>query len=68
LKSNKLAHIVRAADSLAGWIGMDIEGLTLDVNDDSIERLGIQPREIDSILDQIIEYANTIMDIVKATH
>ena len=64
--SNELAHVVHASDSLAGWIGMDTDGLTLDINDDSIERLGIQPTEIDSILDEIIEYANTIMDIVTA--
>lgn len=66
MRSNELAHIVHASDSLAGWIGMDIDGLTLDINDDSIERLGIQLSEIDSILDEIVEYANTIMDIVKA--
>ena len=66
VKNNELAHIVHASDNLAGWIGMDIDGLTLDINDDSIERLGIQSSEIDSILDEIIEYANTIMDIVKA--
>ena len=65
LKSSELAHIVRASDSLSGWIGMDIDGLTLDINDDSIEKMGIQPGEIDSILDEILEYSNTIMDIAK---
>ena len=65
MRSNELAHIVHASDSLSGWIGMDNDGLTLDIDDDSIERLGIQSAEIDSILDEITEYANTIMDIVK---
>ena len=65
MRSNELAHIVRASDSLSSWVGMDIDGLTLDIDDDSIERLGLQSAEIDSILDEITEYTDTIMDIVK---
>ena len=68
LKSNELAQIVCASDSLAAWVGMNTDGLSLDINDDSLERLGIQPQEVDSILDEIVEYADTIMDIVKSTH
>jgi HD-like signal output (HDOD) protein len=66
LRSNELAHIVRASDSLSGWIGMDIDGLIVEINDDSIERMGIQSGELDSILDEVLEYSNTIMDIIKA--
>jgi HD-like signal output (HDOD) protein len=66
LKNNELAHLIRASDSLVGWIGMDTDGLTLDIHDDSIERLGIQSDEIDYILDEILEYTDTIIEIVRA--
>jgi hypothetical protein len=60
-----LAHIVHASDSLVSWIGLDVDGISLDVNDDSLEQLGIQTQEIDTILDEVISYANTVIDIIN---
>jgi len=66
LKSNDLAHIIRASDNLVGWIGMDTEGRALDVFDDSIEILGIRAGEVNIILDEILEYTDTVTNIVMA--
>jgi HD-like signal output (HDOD) protein len=66
MKNSQLAHIVHASDSLVSWIGLDVDGIALDVDDDSLERLGIQTKEIDTILDEIIAYANTVIDIINA--
>ncbi len=62
--TNELAYIVHVADEMSTWIGMDIDGLTIEISDDSMEKLDIQVNEIEQILDEIIECVNQITDEV----
>jgi HD-like signal output (HDOD) protein len=58
LRGNKLAYIIHAADQIAGWIGMDIDGITLEISDNSLEKVGIKTDEITQIADEISEYVD----------
>jgi HD-like signal output (HDOD) protein len=62
--TNELAHIVHVADEMSTWIGMDIDGRTLEISDDSMEKLDIQANEVEQILDEMIACVNQIADEV----
>ncbi len=62
--TNELAHILHVADEMSTWIGMDIDGLKLEISDGSMEKLDIQVNEVGQILDEMIECVNQITDEV----
>ena len=62
--SNKLAHLVHIADQITESIGMDIDGITLEISDNSLEVAGVQIDEIAQIMDEITEYVEQVGDIV----
>ncbi len=60
LGGNNLAHIVHVADQISIWSGMDTDGLSLDINESSMQLLDIQYSEIDVMMDEIVEYVNQV--------
>ena len=62
--SNKLAHLVHIADQITESIGMDIDGITLEISDNSLEVAGVHINEIAKIMDEITEYVEQVGDIV----
>lgn len=67
LRGNKLAYIIHAADQIAGWIGMDIDGITLEISDNSLEKVGIRADEIAQIADEISEYVDQMAGAVEVS-
>lgn len=65
LRGNKLAYIVHVADEIAILSGMDIEGLTLEIDDKSIQVLGIQSNEIEPIIDEVMKSVNQITGVIE---
>jgi len=63
LWGNKLAYIVHVADEVAIWSGMDIDGITLEIDDNSIQILGIQNNEIELIIDEVVKSVNQITGV-----
>jgi len=62
LRGNKMAYIVNVSDQITTWTGMDIDGITLEISDNSMEILGIQVNEIELIMDEISGYVNQVVD------
>jgi len=65
LMGNKLAYIVHVADQITAWIGMNIDGITLEIADNSLEVVGIQADEIARIVDEISEYTDQVVDTIE---
>lgn len=65
LLSNKLAYIVHVADQITAWIGMDIDGITLEISDNSLEVVGIEVEEISQIADEVSEYVDQMVNTVE---
>lgn len=65
LWGNKLAYIVHVADEIAILSGIDIEGVTLEIDDKSIQMLGIQSDEIEVIIDEVVKSVNQITGVIK---
>jgi HD-like signal output (HDOD) protein len=65
LRGNKLAYIVHVADEIAVLSGMDIEGLTLEIDDKSIQVIGIQSNEIEPIIDEVMKSVNQITGVIE---
>lgn len=65
LLGNKLAYIVHVADEITAWIGMDIDGITLEISDNSLEVVGIEMEEITPIADQVSEYVDQMINTVE---
>jgi len=65
LLSNKLAHIVHVADQITAWIGMDIDGITLEISDNSLEVVGIEVEEVTQIADEVSEYVDQMINTVE---
>lgn len=63
--SNKLAHIVHVADQITAWIGMDTDGIILEISDDSLEVVGIEADEITQIADEVSEYVDQMINTVE---
>ncbi len=62
LLSNKLAHIVHVADQIAESIGMNIDGISLEISDNSLEAVGVEIYEIAQIMDEVTEYVDQVGD------
>jgi len=60
LRGNKLAYIVHVADGIAILSGMDIEGITHEIDDKSIQMIGIQSDEIEVIINEVVKSVNQI--------
>ncbi len=65
LRGNRLAYIVHLSDQITTWTGMDVDGITLEISDNSMEVLGIDVNEIELIMDEISEYVNKIVDEIE---
>lgn len=65
LWGNKLAYIVHVADQITAWIGMDIDGISVEISDKSLEVVGIQVHEIAHIVDEISEYVDQMVNTVE---
>jgi len=65
LRGNKLAYIIHVADQIAGWIGLDIDGITLEISDNSMEMIGIKADEIAPIIDEVSEYVDQVAGTVE---
>lgn len=65
LWGNKLAYIVHVADEIAILSGIDIEGVTLEIDDKSIQMLGIQSNEIEVIIDEVVKSVNQITGVIE---
>ena len=53
-RGNELAHIVHLADQIAIWSGIDTDEITLEIGDESAERLGIDHSKIEWIMDEVV--------------
>jgi hypothetical protein len=49
---------------MSTWIGMDIDGLTIEISDGSMEKLDIQVDEVGQIMDEMRKSVNQITDEV----
>lgn len=65
LLGNKLAYIVNVADQITGWIGMDIDGISVESCDKAFEVVGIQAYEIADIVDEITDYVDQMVNSVE---
>lgn len=65
LWGNKLAYIVHVADQITAWIGIDIDGISVDLSDNSLEVVGIQAHEIAQIVDEISTYVDQVVSTVE---
>jgi len=65
LGSNKLAYIVQVADQITSWIGMDTDGIILEISDDSLEVVGVEVEEITQIADEVSEYVDQMINTVE---
>ncbi len=65
LRGNKLAYIVHVADEIAILSGMDIEGITFEIDDKSIQKIGIQNNEIELIVDEVMKSVNQITGLIE---
>ena len=65
LGGNKLAYIVQVADQITAWIGMDIDGITLEISDNSLEVVGVEMDEITQIADAVSEYVDQMINTVE---
>ena len=61
-RSNELAYIVHASDLIASWIGMDTDGISLDIGNKTFEALGLQVEDIGTILDEVVEAVKEIVE------
>jgi putative nucleotidyltransferase with HDIG domain len=68
LRGNKLAYIVHVADEIAVLSGLDIEGMTLEIDDKSIQVVGIQSNEIELIIDEVVRSVNQITGVTEREH
>jgi len=61
-QGNELAHIVHMADSMAirSGIGIGIVGIPCQVDDNTMEFLGLQEEEMSSIMDQVVQAVEKI--------
>jgi len=65
LWGNKLAYIVHVADQITAWIGMDIDGISLEISDNSMEVVGIRVDEIAEIVDEVSDYVDQMVNTVE---
>ena len=65
LRGNKLAYIVHVADEIAVLSGLDIEGMAHEIDDKSIQVIGIQSNEIELIIDEVVKSVNQITGVTE---
>ena len=65
LRGNKLAYIVHVADEIAVLSGLDVEGMTHEIDDKSIQVIGIQSNEIELIVDEVVKSVNQITGVTE---
>ena len=61
-RSNDLAYIVHASDQMAIWCGINTDEITIDIENEAFEVLGISVEEIEPIMDEVVESVKEIAE------
>ena len=60
-----MADSIYMADSFAKWFKDDIESTSMGMLDNTLNSLGIQNEEVESIIDEMIRATNQTVDFVE---
>jgi len=66
-RDNELANSIYVADSLAKRCSDDIESASTGMIDDTLNSLGIQKKQVESIIDEMIQATNQTVDFIEGT-